>query len=136
MCRGGSYGGALEGVGAIARVLPACWVTFLGVQQTQPVSTHKHRFYTSGRFSVLLAAYSVREEAAQRKGGPARDEVGCNRLIRAIRRLMNRQDMGLPVEPLLPGWVRSSLFSACLNSDALAAYSCEFDTVWVEEALG
>lgn len=130
----GSYGGELEDVGAIARVLPACWVTFLGVQQTRPVSTHKHRFYTTGRFSVLLAAYSVREEAAQRKGGPARDEVGCNRLIRAVRRLMSRQDMGLPVEPLLPGRVRS-LFSTRLNSDALAAYACEFDTVWVEEAL-
>ncbi|WP_438805487.1 phage protein Gp37 [Sodalis sp. (in: enterobacteria)] len=76
----------------------------------------------------MLAAYSVREEAAQRKGGPARNEVGCNSLIRAVRRLMSRQDMVLPVEPLLPGWVRS-LFSARLNSDALAAYSCEFDTV-------
>lgn len=32
----GSYGGELEDVGAIARVLPACWVTFLGVQQTRP----------------------------------------------------------------------------------------------------
>ncbi|WP_438805422.1 phage protein Gp37 [Sodalis sp. (in: enterobacteria)] len=30
----GSYGGKLEDVGAITRVLPACWVTFLGVQQT------------------------------------------------------------------------------------------------------
>lgn len=71
---------------------------------------------------MLLAAYSVR------------DEVSCNQLIRAVRRLMSRQDMGLPVEPLLSGRVRS-LFSTRLNSDALAAYSCDFDTVWVEEAL-
>ncbi|MFT4466260.1 MAG: phage protein Gp37 [Sodalis sp. (in: enterobacteria)] len=35
---------------------------------------------------------------------------------------------------MLPGRVRS-LFSTRLNSDALAAYACEFDTVWVEEAL-
>ncbi|WP_050747481.1 phage protein Gp37 [Sodalis glossinidius] len=109
-------------------------MTFLGVQQTRPLSTHKQLFYTTGRFSVLLAACSVCKEAAQRKGGPARDEVGCNRLIQAVRRLMSRQDMGLHIEPLLPGWVRS-LFSTRLNSDALAAYACEFDTVWVEEAL-
>lgn len=32
----GSYDGALDDVGAIAHVLPACWVTFLGVQQTRP----------------------------------------------------------------------------------------------------
>ncbi|MFT4466261.1 MAG: phage protein Gp37 [Sodalis sp. (in: enterobacteria)] len=73
------------------------------MQQTRPVSTHKHRFYTTGRFSVLLAACSVREEAARRKGGPARDEVGCNRLIRAVRRLMSRQDMGLPYRAIAAG---------------------------------
>lgn len=129
-----SYGGELDDVGEIARVFPAVWVTFAGVQNTRAISTHKNRFYTTGRFSVLLGAYNLRDEACQRKSGQALDEVGCNRLIYAVRRLMTRQDMGLPIEPLLPGKVRS-LFSTRLNNQAISVYACEFDTVWIEDAL-
>lgn len=129
-----SYGGELDDVGAIVRALPAVWVTFLGIQSSAPVSTHKNSFRVMGRFAVMVTAYNVRQEAAQRRGGPQLDEVGCNLIVRSVRRLLTRQDMGLPIEPLLPGRVRS-LFSSRLNEKAMSAYSCEFDTVWIEEAL-
>lgn len=132
-----SYGGELEDMGAIVHVLPGVWVTFLGVQGSKPVSTHRNKFYVTGRFSVMVACYNVREEAARRQGGPMginRDEPGSNLLIRSIRRLLTRQDFGLKIEPLMPGRVRN-LFNSALNHKALSAYACEFDTVWVEEAL-
>jgi phage gp37-like protein len=132
-----SYGGELEDMGAVVHILPAVWVTFLGVQGTKPVSTHRKKFYVTGRFSVMVACYNVREETARRQGGPMginRDEPGSNLLIRSIRRLLTRQDFGLKIEPLMPGRVRN-LFNSAMNHKALSAYACEFDTVWVEEAL-
>ncbi|NIG88531.1 DUF1834 family protein [Serratia symbiotica] len=58
----------------------------------------------------------------------------CNLIIRSVRRLLTRQDMSLPIEPFFPGRVRS-LFSSRLNEKVMSAYACEFDTVWIEEAL-
>lgn len=132
-----TYGGQLENMGDVVHILPAVWVTFLGIQGSKAVSTHRNKFYVTGRFSVMVACYNVREETARRQGGPAGknfDEPGSNLLVKSVRRLLTRQDFGLAIEPLMPGRVRN-LFNAALNHKALAAYACEFDTVWVEDAL-
>jgi len=129
-----SYSGELDDVGANDRALPAVWITFLGIQSTTPVSTGKNPFRMNARFAVMVTAYSVSQEAAQRRGEPRIDEVGCNLIIRSVRRLLTRQNMGLPIEPFLPGRMRS-IFSSWPNEKARSAYACEFDTIWIEDAL-
>ncbi|WP_436882616.1 phage protein Gp37 [Enterobacter asburiae] len=130
----GSYGGQLDDVGQIVRQLPAVWVEFAGVQSSKPVNTHRNKFWVVSRFNVYVVAYSVRSEESRRKAGPVPDEPGTNRIIHAVRRLLTRQDFGLNIRPLMPGKVRT-LFSTPLNGKAISAYSCEFETRWIEEAL-
>lgn len=129
-----SYGGHLDDLGQIVRQLPAVWVEFAGVQSSKPVNTHRNRFWVTSRFHVYVVDYSVRSEERRRKAGPELDEPGTNRIVRAVRRLLTRQDLGLNICPLMPGRVRS-LFSTVLNGKAISAYACEFDTRWIEDAL-
>ncbi|WP_181240948.1 phage protein Gp37, partial [Enterobacter ludwigii] len=66
-----SYGGELDGEPAeVLRQLPAVWVTFGGVQKTEPYSTARQRFVTHGRFVVVVGERSLRSEEAARMGGP------------------------------------------------------------------
>lgn len=129
-----SYGGQLDDVGQIIRQLPAVWVEYAGVQSSKPVNTHRNKFWVVSRFNIYVIDYSVRSEESRRKAGPVPDEPGTNRIIHAVRRLLTRQDFGLKIRPLMPGKVKP-LFSAPLNGKALSAYSCEFETRWIEEAL-
>ncbi|WP_048797292.1 MULTISPECIES: phage protein Gp37 [Serratia] len=129
-----SYGGQLADLGQIVRQLPAVWVEYAGVQSSKPVNTHRNKFWVVSRFNVYVVDYSVRSEESHRKAGPVLDEPGTNRIINAVRRLLTRQDFGLSIRPLMPGRVRN-LFSTVLNNKAISAYSCEFETRWIEEAL-
>ncbi|WP_155020190.1 phage protein Gp37, partial [Enterobacter hormaechei] len=62
-----SYGGELDGEPAeVLRQLPAVWVTFGGVQKTEPYSTARQRFVTHGRFVVVVGERSLRSEEAAR----------------------------------------------------------------------
>ncbi|MEQ1967364.1 DUF1834 family protein [Xenorhabdus nematophila] len=130
-----SYGGEIdEDLGRIVRVLPAVWVTFGGISKTEPVSVSKRQYKSTGQFVVIVGDYSTRSEAASRRGGVNVNEVGCYRLIYAVRRLLTGQDLGLKINPLVPGRVRT-LFNTQVADRALSVFACEFDTQWLEGAL-
>lgn len=133
-----SYGGELDGEpGEVLRQLPAIWVTFGGVQKTEPYSTSRTKFVTHGRFAVIVGERNVRSEEAARMGGVNADEVGTYRMIAAVRRLLSGQDMadtGIRIGPLQPGRVRT-LFNTEVERKALSVFACEFDTKWIESAL-
>ncbi|RNM18217.1 DUF1834 family protein [Dickeya undicola] len=133
-----SYGGELDGEPAeIARAMPACWVTFGGIQKTENANIGKRKYKVQARFVVIVGERSVRSEEASRHGGARLDEVGTYRMVAAVRRLLSGQDMtdaGLNIQALMPGRVRT-LFNASLERQALSVFSCEFDTAWIEEAL-
>lgn len=133
-----SYGGEMDGDPAeVMRQLPAVWVTFAGVQKTEPYGTSRKKFVTHGRFAVLVGERSVRNEVSSRMGGANENEVGTYRLIAAVRRLLSGQDMassGINIDPLRPGRVRT-LFNTQVESHALSVFACEFDTKWIESVL-
>ncbi|MFJ5319243.1 DUF1834 family protein [Pectobacterium versatile] len=133
-----SYGGELDGEPAeVARAMPAVWVTFGGIQNTQNANIGKRKYKTTGRFVVIVGERSVRSEEATRHGGARLDEVGTYRMVEAVRRLLSGQDLtesGLKIAALMPGRVRP-LFNTKLESQALSVFACEFDTVWMESAL-
>ncbi|MBN3237670.1 DUF1834 family protein [Pectobacterium versatile] len=133
-----SYGGELDGEPAeVARAMPAVWVTFGGIQNTQNANIGKRKYKTTGRFVVIVGERSVRSEEATRHGGARTDEVGTYRMVEAVRRLLSGQDLtesGLKITALMPGRVRP-LFNTKLESQALSVFACEFDTVWMESAL-
>ncbi|NUL36328.1 DUF1834 family protein [Kosakonia sacchari] len=133
-----SYGGEMDGEPAeVLRQLPAIWVTFGGVQRTEPYSTSKQKFVTHGRFAVIVGERNVRSEEAARTGGVNVGEVGTYRMVEAVRRLLSGQDMadtGIRIAPLQPGRVRT-LFNTEVERQALSVFACEFDTKWIESAL-
>ncbi|EEZ5537909.1 DUF1834 family protein [Shigella sonnei] len=129
-----SYGGELDDIGEIVRALPAAWVTFGGITHTKAVSTSNKRFRTHGRFVVMVGDYNARCEVAGRQGGVRIDEVGCYRMIYAVRRLLMMQSLGLDITPFQPGKVRT-LFNTRMNEKALSVFAIEFDTSWIEAPL-
>lgn len=133
-----SYGGEMDGEPAeVIRQLPAVWVTFGGVQKTDPYSTSRQKFVTHGRFAVIVGERSLRSEEAARMGGPHVQEVGTYILVAAVRRLLSGQDMaeaGIKIDPLRPGRVRT-LFNTQIEAQAFSVFACEFDTKWIESGL-
>ncbi|CDL80189.1 DUF1834 family protein [Xenorhabdus cabanillasii] len=130
-----SYGGEIDDdLGRIVRALPAVWVTFGGISKTEPASVSRRQYKPTGQFVVIVADYSTRSDAASRQGGINVDEVGCYRLVYAVRRLLTGQDLGLKINPLVPGRVRT-LFNTQVAERALSIFACEFDTQWLETAL-
>lgn len=129
-----TYGGELDDdLGAVVRRLPAVWVAFLGIQDTRPMNTARTKYLARGRFTVMAGQRSVRSESAARTG--SREEIGTDRLVTAIRRLLTGQDFGLDdVGQMAPGAVRP-LFNARAKGDATAIFAAEFDVKWVEHAL-
>ncbi|EDN4425263.1 DUF1834 family protein [Salmonella enterica subsp. enterica serovar Kentucky] len=133
-----SYGGELDGKPEeVLRQLPAVWVTFGGVQKTEPYSTSRKKFITHGRFAVIVGERNVRSEESARTGGVNKDEVGTYRMIEAVRRLLSGQDMadtGIRIAPLQPGRV-ITLFNTEVERHAMSVFACEFDTKWTESTL-
>ncbi|WP_246797767.1 DUF1834 family protein [Burkholderia perseverans] len=131
-----TYGGEFDDdeLDDVVRRFPAAWVTFGGVRRTAPVSTSREKWHAEAVFVVMVGARSVRDEQTSRHGGPAKDEVGTNLLVSAVRLLLNEQDMGLPIDKLRPGAVRT-LFNTKVRNDAMSVYACEFRTAWVEDTL-
>lgn len=121
-------------IGQAMRHLPGVLVTFGGITDSRPHDTRRTRFRVSGRFSVFVADYNLRDNAAIRHGGVNLDEPGCYRLVRCVRRLLTGQDLGLDIGPLMPGAVRPVMGQA-LDQQAVAMYECVFSTHWFEEAL-
>lgn len=130
-----SYSGELDGEPAeVIRQLPGLWVTFGGIQGSELLSTARNKWRDTGRFVVIAGTRSVRSDEAARRGGATKDEVGSYALIYAVRRLLARQDLGLPIDHLMPGKVRP-LFNTRFEKMAMSVFACEFDTRFDNEAL-
>lgn len=130
-----SYGGELDGgLEEVIRILPGAWVTFGGIQKSDPINTSRRKFRTHGRFVVMVGDINNRNESASRHGGIHQHEVGTYNLVFAVRRLLSGQDLGLSIDALTPGRVRT-LFNTKLERQALSVFACEFDTHWTEMAL-
>ncbi|WP_337050200.1 phage protein Gp37, partial [Serratia fonticola] len=130
-----SYGGQLDmELTELIRVFPAVWVTFAGISGTKRRTTVHNTYSVPGKFVVMVGDYSVRSEASTRMGGPHLDEVGSYKLVSAVRRLLSNQDLGLKIDALMPGAVRT-LYNTRLGAQALSVFACEFETYWIEESL-
>lgn len=130
-----TYSGELDGEpGNVIRQLPGVWVTFGGIQGSELLSTARNKWRDRGRFVVIAGTRSVRSDEATRQGGAAKNEIGSYQLVYAIRRLLGRQDLGLPIDFLMPGAVRT-LFNTELQNQAMSVFACEFDTRFDQVAL-
>ncbi|KAA5931546.1 MULTISPECIES: phage protein Gp37 [Pantoea] len=123
-----------DDVGIILSTLPGVFVTFNGITASQAHDTRRTRYKVAGRFSVFVADCNLRENEAVRHGDVRDDEPGCYRLIRAVRRLLTEQDMGLEIQKLRPSVVRM-VNGKVFAEEAVAMYECVFDTMWFEDAL-
>lgn len=123
-----------DDIGIILSTLPGVFVTFGGITGSQAHDTRRTRYKVAGRFSVFVVDCNLRENEAVRQGGVRDDEPGCYRLIRAVRRLLTEQDMGLEIQKLRPSQVKM-ITGKVLSEQAVAMYECIFDTMWFEDAL-
>jgi phage gp37-like protein len=130
-----TYSGELDDdPGEIVRRLPSAWVTFGGIVKTERYSTSRQKRIATGRFVVVVGDYNDRDDESARHGGVNLNEVGTNRLVTSVRRLITGQDLGLKIDYFEPGRVRT-LFNTRMKDQALSVFACEFDTRWVELAL-
>nr|WP_256473555.1 phage protein Gp37 [Neisseria sp. HSC-16F19] len=132
-----AYGGELddEGLYQVVQQMPAVWVTFGGIGKTEPVKTNRNKHTAHAKFVVMVAAKSYRSEAASRAGGVSRWEIGSYDLLYAVRRLLANQDLGLSMDALQPGAVRTLFNGRLERAEAMSVFACEFSTHWIEEAL-
>lgn len=114
--------------------LPGAFITFTGITASVPHDTRRTRYKVTGRFAVYVADYNLRGNESLRHGGARLDEPGCYRMIRAVRRLLAGQDMGLDIGNLRPGTVRM-VTGRAFSDAAVALYECLFDTTWYEDCL-
>ncbi|MET3461285.1 phage protein Gp37 [Variovorax atrisoli] len=126
-----SYGAQLDDeLFGWVRTVPAAWVTFDKVTESTRIS--RRRFRLTGNFEVLSAQRSLGENDG-RMGGPleARD-VGVYQLIEDNKLALANQKLGLAIQPLTPGAIRS-VMKGMAQRDAMAIYAQAFSTTWVEE---
>ncbi|WP_410499704.1 phage protein Gp37 [Chitinibacter sp. S2-10] len=127
------YSGELdELLPEVIRRFPAVWVTFGGISKTERISTARDKVKATGSFVVMVADRNLRGRNAARKGGAG--EVGAYRLVKAVRRLLQQQDLGLQIDYLQPGRVRT-LYNTRLQGEPITAFACEFSTAWIEAAM-
>lgn len=130
-----SYSGELDvDIGNIIRAFPAAWVTFGGITNSKYTSTSRQKVIVTGKFVVMVGDYNTRSDASSRTGGANLNEVGTYRHIHGVRRLLTGQDLGLTINPLMPGVVRT-LYNTQVNERALSIFACEFETHWHEHVL-
>ncbi len=127
-----SYAGELDDdLPNTIRAFPAAWVTFGGVTKTESYGTSKTKFKTTGQFHVMVGSRNLRGGSAARQDV---DGSGTNRLVMAVRKLLNQQDLGLEIAHLKPGRVRT-LYNSRIEGTAFQAFACEFETAWIETTL-
>lgn len=131
-----SYGGELDDdLATVVKLLPAVWVTFGGIEKTVPVSTARREFRSTGIWVVMIGEKTnVRSNVAGRRGGPLLSEVGTYPLLYAVRRLLSSQDLGVAIDFLRPGRVRT-LFNSRVAQTPVTAFAAEFRADFIENAL-
>lgn len=128
-----SYGGELDDdLTDVVRRFPAAWVTFGGITRTERTTTARDKVKASGTWVVMVGARNLHDRNAGRKGGCG--EVGAYQLVQAVRRLLQQQDLGLPIDYLQPGRVRT-LYNTRIQNEPIAVFACEFATAWIEHSM-
>lgn len=126
-----TYGNELDGgIKSVVRQFPAVWVVFGGAPRPQRQSGEAWRIEPV--FSVLVATRNRRNEEAARRGVGAKP--GSYQICEDIAGLLVGQDLGLDIERIQPGAIRSVLNGAVQGADA-SIYALEIHTAYeIEQA--
>lgn len=125
-----SYNGEADDLAGQIHALPAVWVTYGGSKietAGSPSGLRGMRYQDTAEFAVMAATRNLRSEAAQRQGGTDAREIGSNDLIRAIRRLLDGQRLGLEdSRGLTPKAVRAIANHVLVQNAAVSIYAVEY----------
>ncbi len=123
-----TYGGEFdEGLDQVVRRFPAVWVVFAHDGPGKAISTSKEIWHIPATFVVLVGARNLRSEASTRQGDGR--QVGTYRMLADVRRLLTGQDLGLPIDPFVPGRART-IVNASLKGQAVSAFALEWHTIY------
>ncbi len=92
-----SYGGQLDDMAQAVKAFPALYVAFSGATDLKHFND---RTYWLARFSVIVAATSLRNEQESRQGHANRP--GSYQIALDTIRLIGGQTFGLPIDPMKP----------------------------------
>jgi len=124
-----SYGNELDsGIKSLVRQFPACWIVFGGAPK--PRRQAGDIWLYEPVFSVIVAAKNRRNEEAARRGVGAKP--GSYQICEDIAGLLVGQDLGLAIERIQPGAIRSVLNGAVQGADA-SIYALEIHTSYESE---
>lgn len=122
-----SYGGELDDdIGEVVRALPAVWVVFGGSDKPEKLGAEKWK--VPCRFVTMVAARSVRNEAATRKGDKL--NAGSYQMLAHVQTLLLNNDFGLAIERLQPGRVQTQ-YNTKVRGQALSVFSQEWQTAYM-----
>ena len=126
-----SYGAQLDDqLFAWVRTLPAQWVTFDGITG---VSKKGRRTYIyTANFEVLSAQRHLADNERRLNAESKDQDIGVYELIERAKLALAGQTLGLAIQPLEPGAVRS-VMKGMAERDAVAIYAQQFATSWMEE---
>ncbi len=126
-----SYGAQLDDeTFAYVRTLPAQWVTFDAI--TSVKKTGKRTYIYSANFEVLSAQRHLNDNDRRLNDASADQDVGVYELIERAKLALSGQKLGLAIQQLEPGAVRS-VAKTMAGRDAVAIYAQQFSTSWMEE---
>lgn len=126
-----SYGGQLDDeLFAWVRQLPAAWVTFDAV--TSVVRRSNRLFKYSGTFEVLVAQRHLQQDDRRLNDESKGRDVGAYALIEQNKLALVGRNLGLAIQPLVPGAIRS-VMKGVVNREAIVVLAQSFTTEWMEE---
>lgn len=124
-----SYGGQLDDeMFGWVRALPAVWVTFDGAQ---PTRLGQRTWRVVGTFEVLAAQRALVQAQARQADDDGGQDVGVYQLLEDNKAALVNQVLGLQIEPITPGPMRS-VAKSMVNRDAIVVMAQQFRTTWTE----
>lgn len=111
---------------------PAAWVVFAGADDSFVTSTGTVRL-EGARFGLVVAAENKRNETATRHGGPgtaAAAEPGSYQLILDAIAILGGSNLGLDINALLPGAIRSVRPFEALKERNVSMFATMFVTAF------
>jgi phage gp37-like protein len=111
------------------RGTPAVWVSFVGAPEVTMKGSRTVK--VNGKFMVAAAQRNINNNAVARLGDAA--EPGVYQLLEDNKLALWNQQLGLPIQPLMPGATRQLLVGRTRGGEPLAVYAQEFETWWMEQ---